>query len=142
MCHPLQDSLLCLSAATAGVAAGRGEVDKDSRHESGGHFYSFLVVETLGLWSLNSLIVLKNVALRTISKSGASSALAFCHFLEQLSMCLWRYNSQMLLHHLSLLPGGSWPWVVDPFHSSLYLAVFATLPPLATILSILRFLPL
>ena len=27
--HPLQDSLLCLSAATAGVTAGRGESDKE-----------------------------------------------------------------------------------------------------------------
>ena len=32
--HPLQDSLLCLSAATAGVAAGCGEADKDSHHEA------------------------------------------------------------------------------------------------------------
>ena len=34
MCHPLQDSLICLSAATARVAAGHGEVDKDSHHEA------------------------------------------------------------------------------------------------------------
>ena len=32
--HPLQDSLICLSAATAWMAAGRGEVDKDSHHEA------------------------------------------------------------------------------------------------------------
>ena len=38
----------------------------------------------------------------TTSKSDTSLALAFCHFREQLSMCLWRYNSQMLLYHLSL----------------------------------------
>ena len=34
VCHPLQDSLICLFAATAGVAAGCGEVDKDSHHEA------------------------------------------------------------------------------------------------------------
>ena len=88
--HPLQDSLLCLSAASAGVATGRGEVDKDNCHRAAvwaaAGFFVLLVVETLGLWSSNSLTVLKNIALRTISKSGASSALAFCHFLEQLSV--------------------------------------------------------
>ena len=106
--HALQDSLLCLSAAMAGVAAGHGEVDKDIHHEAAvwdaGGIFIPLVVETLGLWSPNSLAVLRSVALHTTSKSGASPALAFCHFLEQLSVCLWRYNSQMLLHHLSLLP--------------------------------------
>ena len=108
VCHPLQDSLICLSAATTGVAAGRGEVDKDSHHEASvwaaGGIFVPLVVESLGLWSPNSLAILRVIALRTTSKSGASTALAFCHFIEQLSMCLWRYNSQMLLHHLSLLP--------------------------------------
>ena len=107
--HPLQDSLLCLSAATARVAAGRGEADKDSRHEAtvwaAGDIFIPLVVETLGLWSPNSLAVLRSVALRTTSKSIASPTLAFCHFPVQLSVCLWRYNSQMLLHHLNLLPG-------------------------------------
>ena len=107
--HPLQDSLICLSAATAGVAAGRGEADKDSHHEASvraaGGIFIPLVVESLGLWSPHSLAILRVIALRTTSKSGASTALAFCHFIEQLSMCLWRYNSQMLLHHLSLLPG-------------------------------------
>ena len=109
MRHPLQDSLICLSAATAGVDAGREEDDKDSHHEASvqaaGGIFIPLVVESLGLWSPNSLAVLRVVALRTTSKSGASTALAFCYFIEQLSMCLWRYNSQMLLHHLSLLPG-------------------------------------
>ena len=66
--HPLQDSLLCLSAATAGVAAGRGEADKDSHHEAsvrtGGGIFVPLVVESLGLWSLSSLAVLRNIALR------------------------------------------------------------------------------
>ena len=97
VCHPLQDSLLCLSAATAGVAAGCGEADKESRHEAAvrdaGGIFIPLVVETLCLWSPNSLAVL-SVALHTTSKSMqycTSPALAFCHFLEQLSVCLWGY---------------------------------------------------
>ena len=54
---PSAGSLICLSAATVGVAAGRGEVDKDSHHEASvraaGGIFVPLVVESLGLWSLN-----------------------------------------------------------------------------------------
>ena len=50
VCHHLQDSLICLSAATAGVAAGHGEVDKDSHHEASvrpvGGIFVPLVVES------------------------------------------------------------------------------------------------
>ena len=49
--HPPQDSLLCLSAATAGVAASHGEADKDSHHEASvraaGGIFVPLVVESL-----------------------------------------------------------------------------------------------
>ena len=114
---------MCLSTATAGVAAGRGEADKDSHHEASvqaaGGIFIPLVVESLGLWSPHSLAVLRVIALRTTSKSGASTALAFYHFIEQLSMCLWRYNSQMLLHHLSLLPGSPFKgvgWLIPPIY--------------------------
>ena len=48
--HPLQDSLLCLSAASTGVAAGREEVGIDNRHEAAvqaaGGIFIPLVVET------------------------------------------------------------------------------------------------
>ena len=52
---PLQDSLLSQSAVTAGVAASRGEMEKDAHHEeavlgAGGIFIP-LAVELLGLWS-------------------------------------------------------------------------------------------
>ena len=101
---------LCLSATTAGVAAGRDETDKDSHHQdavqAAGVFCSFCGGDlSLSLWSPNSLAVLRSIALRAIIKSGASSTLAFCYFIEHLSVFLWRYNSRMLLHHLSLLPG-------------------------------------
>ena len=83
VCHPLRDSLICLSAATAGVTAGCGEVDKDSHHEASvwaaGGIFVPLVVESLGLWSPNSLAVLRVIALRTTSKSGASIALIIVH---------------------------------------------------------------
>ena len=106
--NPLQDSLLNQSAVTAGVAASRGEVEKDAHHEEavlgvGGIFFP-LAVETLGLWSPASLKVLRDIAVRTTNRSGAGAALACCHFVEQLSVCLWRHNSRMFLHHFSLLP--------------------------------------
>ena len=88
--HPPQDSLLCLSTAILQgcMATGCGESDTDSHHEAsvwaaGGIFVPLAV----DLWSPNSLAVLRNIALRTISKSGSSAALAFC---QQLSMYLWR----------------------------------------------------
>ena len=34
VCHPLQDSLLCLSVATGGVATECGEADKDYYYEA------------------------------------------------------------------------------------------------------------
>ena len=50
MRHPLQDSLICLSAATTGVAAGFGEVDKDSHHEASVQAVDCsLAVESLGV---------------------------------------------------------------------------------------------
>ena len=112
----LQDSLLCLSAVTAEVAVQCGEADKDYHYEAvvraARDIFVPLVVESLGVWSPHSLGVLRNIALHTTSKSGAPSTLAFCHLLEQLSVCLWRYNSRMLLHHLSLLPSSPW-WELD-----------------------------
>ena len=35
---------------------------------------------------------------------GVSAAVAYHHFIEQLSICLWRHNSHMFLHLFSLLP--------------------------------------
>ena len=73
--HPLQDSLLVLSAAATGVTAERGEADKDYHYEAvvraAGGIFVPLVVESLGLWSPHSLGVLRNIALRTTCKNSA-----------------------------------------------------------------------
>ena len=69
-----------------------------------GEFLFLLAVETLGLWSPASLKILREIAVRTTNRSGASTALASRHFIEQLSICLWRSNSHMFLHLFSLLP--------------------------------------
>ena len=93
---------------SAGIAASRGEVEKDAHHEeavaSAGGIFIPLAVETLGLWSPASLKILREIAVRTTNRSGASTALAFHHFIEQLSICLWRSNSHMFLHLFNLLP--------------------------------------
>ena len=106
--NPLQGSLLSQSAVTAGVAASRGEVEKDAHHEeavlgAGGIFIP-LAVESLGLWSPASLKILRDIAVRATNRSGVSAAVACHHFIEQLSICLWRHNSHMFLHLFSLLP--------------------------------------
>ena len=90
--NPLQDSLLSQSAVLAGVAASRGEVERDAHYEeavlgAGGIFIP-LAVETLGLWSPASLKVLRDIAIRTTNRSGVGITLACCHILEQLSVCL------------------------------------------------------
>ena len=105
--NPLLDSLLSQSAALAGVAVSRGEVEKDAHYEEAvlgaGGILIPLAVETLGLWSPAGLKVLRDIAIRTTNRSGAGIALACSHFLEQLSVCLWRHNARMFLYHFGLL---------------------------------------
>ena len=101
-------STISTAAVLAGVAASWGEVEKDAHYEeavlgAGGIFIP-LAVETLGLWSPASLKVLRDIAIRTTNRSGAGIALACRHFLQQLSVCLWRHNARMCLQHFSLLP--------------------------------------
>ena len=97
--NPLQISLLSPSAVLAGVAALRGEVEKDVQYEEAvlGAGGIFIAVKTLGLWSPASLKVLRDVAIRTTNRSGVGIALACHHFLEQFSVCLWRHNAHMFL---------------------------------------------
>ena len=106
---PSQESLLGWSAVSAGVAAAKGEKDKDAHHDelvqaAGGVFVP-LVIESLGLWSAASRPVLQDITLRTPTKSGISHGLAYRHLLEQFCVCLWRHSAQTFLHLFSLLPG-------------------------------------
>ena len=85
---------------TAGVAASRGEMEKDAHHEeavlgAGGIFIP-LAVESLGLWSPASLLnILRDIAVRTTNRSGASATVAYHYFVEQLSVCLQKHNSHI-----------------------------------------------
>ena len=98
--NPLQDSILSQSAVSAGIAASRCEVEKDAHHEeavaSAGGIFIPLAVETLGHWSPASLKILREIAVRTTNRSGASTALASRHFIEQLSICLFIYLFSLL----------------------------------------------
>ena len=113
----LQDILLSQSAVTASIAASRGEVKKDAHHKEtvlgAGRIFITSAVETLGVWSPDSLRILREIAVRTTNRSGASTTLAVTIFIEQLSTCLWRHNSQMFLHLFSLLPV-SLLWELSP----------------------------
>ena len=66
--NSLQPTYIIKAAACPGAAAEAGEIEKDEQHEltvssTGSVFYP-LVVESLGLWSPNSLQVLKTIARR------------------------------------------------------------------------------
>ena len=90
----------------AGAAAEAGELEKDQRHDSlvsstGSIFYP-IVVESLGLWSPNSLQVLKTIARRTSFHNNATVSQCMCNLLQQLSYKLWLYNARMILARVDL----------------------------------------
>ena len=60
------------------------------------------MVESLGLWSPNSLQVLKAIARRTSFHNNATGSLCMCNLLQQLSCKLWLYNVRMILARVDL----------------------------------------
>ena len=88
MRNPLQDSLLSQSAVTAGVAASRGEMEKDAHHEeavlgAGGIFIP-LAVESLGLWSPASSKLLRDIAVRATNRSWKKDNITFLIWINNL----------------------------------------------------------
>ena len=86
----------------AGSAAAAGELEKDDKYDedvslSGSSFYP-LITETLGIWSPNSLRILKIIALRSAVTSNLFASQAVMNLHEQLSVCLRHYNAKMLLN--------------------------------------------
>ena len=55
-----------------------------------------LVVETLGLWSTDSLEVLESIALKVCAVLAVPFWETFEDLLEQLSIKLWLYNTRMI----------------------------------------------
>ena len=72
----LQPSYLVKTASCPGAAAEAGEIEKDQQHDwmvsQTGSVFHPLVVETLGLWSPNSLEVIKVIARRASFHNNAS----------------------------------------------------------------------
>ena len=105
--NSLQPSYIIFSANTAGTAAAAGEMEKDHHHllnvECTGSLFYPLVVETFGLWSSSSLEVLKDITRKTTITSGLTISKASTYLHERLSVCLWKYNSNMILALLAVL---------------------------------------
>ena len=81
----------------AGTSSEAGEIKNDEQHKqevaaAGGIVFP-LVVEILGLWSPNSLKVLKSIVLKASSLSGIPRGQAISNLLQQLSVCLWTFNA-------------------------------------------------
>ena len=104
--NSFQPQYIVQAAQYAGVEAEAGEKEKDSRHEgfmkATGSVLHPLIVETFGLWSSHSLLVIKNTARRIAFHENLSVSKATTNFHEQLSVKLWLYNAKMVLHSLSL----------------------------------------
>lgn len=87
-------------AVQAGAAGERGVIENHSHREEvvevvGGLFFS-LVVETLSLWTQNSLGSFE----WSIINQWYPHSVAINNLLQQLSVCLWKFNGQMLLQKL------------------------------------------
>ena len=82
------------------------EREKDERHEltvssTGSVFYP-LVVESHGLWSPNSLQVLKTIARRISFQNNSSISQSLCNLHQKLSTKLWMFKSRMVLARMAL----------------------------------------
>ena len=98
--NSLQPHYILRAAVEAGAAKEAGEIEKDERHEqevvdAGGIFFP-LVVETLALWSPNSLKVLTSIASKASSLSGIPCHQAISNLLQQLLVHLWTFNARMV----------------------------------------------
>ena len=98
--NSLKSSYSSMSARETGASALVGE-SEDDRHrgalERAGCMFFPLAVETLGLWSSNSLKTLKIIARRTILSTGKIQQ---SH--QQLPVRLWQYNARMTLERLAI----------------------------------------
>ena len=83
-----------------GVAAEAGEKEKAANMKATGSVFHPLIVETFGLWSPHSLLVIKNIARRLAFHGNLSVSKATTNLHKQLLVKLWLYNTKMVLHRL------------------------------------------
>ena len=104
--NSLQPSYLVQAASYAGAAAEAGEDEKVLRHETmvsaTGSIFEPLVVESLGLWTPNSLRTLKSIARRASFHNGQTFSRTITSLHEQLAVALWLFNSRLILERLAL----------------------------------------
>ena len=98
--NTLQPLYIPRVAETSGIVAEAAEMDKDDRHNArvtsaDGVFYP-LVVESLGLWSPDSLETLKSISSKVCAVLAVPFWKALKNLLEQLSVKLWLYNARMI----------------------------------------------
>ena len=97
------------ASSGTGVAFSTGEMDKDAMHNhnvsSAGSVFFPLVVESLGLWTVSGISLLRCIAAHTTLHSGVSRGQTFHNLLQQLSIKLWSYNAKMLLRSFPLASG-------------------------------------
>jgi len=60
------------------------------------------MVEIFGVCTSFARETLKDIARRTTPRSGLSSKKAFRNLMQQLSVCLWRYNAMTILCYWAL----------------------------------------
>ena len=106
--NTLSPSYISQASVSAGAAAAAGEALKDKQHEAnvvaaGGQFYP-LIVETFGVWTPFAQETLKDIARRTTARNGLSPKKAFKNLIQQLSVCLWKYNAKTVLRYWALHP--------------------------------------
>jgi len=107
VCNTLSPSLI--SQVSVFAAAADGEALKDKQHEAnvvaaGGQFYS-LIVKTFGVWTPFARETLKDM---DYSKKCMDCPLSlwkdFRNLIQQLSICLWKYNAKTVLRYWALHP--------------------------------------
>ena len=59
-------------------------------------------METLGLWSRQSLETLKVIAKRAAYHRNITTSQSVCQLHKQLSVCLWKFNARLVLDRLCL----------------------------------------
>ena len=90
------------------VSAAAGEALKDKQHEAnvvaaGGQFYP-LIVETFVVWTPFARKTLKHIARRNTARNRLLPKKAFRNFIQQLSICLWKYHAKTVLCYWALHP--------------------------------------
>ena len=97
---------IAITAIHPGQAADAGEREKNLKHDDdvlqdGSQFFP-LAVDSLGLYSSQSLETLKVIAKRVAYHRKITTSQSVCQLHEQLSVCLWKFNARLVLDRLCL----------------------------------------